>query len=76
MYFLADQHNVGRLHHRVGCLDRSNKTFGLDHSQGVEWHASGTLTDRKRCPPSTGGGTGESAGLHSPLSDGGRPVSP
>ena len=43
--FLADQHNVGRLHHRVGCLDRSDETFGLDHSQGFEWHAGGTLTD-------------------------------
>ena len=25
--FLADEHDVGRLHHRVGCLDRSNETL-------------------------------------------------
>jgi hypothetical protein len=43
--FLTDQHDVGRLHHRVGCLDRPNETFGLDHSQGFEWHANGILTD-------------------------------
>jgi hypothetical protein len=34
--FLVDQHDVGRLHHRVGCFDGSNETFGLDHSQGFE----------------------------------------
>ena len=43
--FLADQHDVGRLHHCIGCLDRPDEPFGLDHSQGFEWHASGTLTD-------------------------------
>ncbi len=31
---------------RVGGLDRCNETVGLDHPQGFELHASGTLTDR------------------------------
>ena len=39
--FPADKHDVGSLHHHVGCLDRPNETFGLDHSQGFEWHANG-----------------------------------
>ena len=37
--FLAHKDDVGRLHHRIGRLDRPNETFGLDHSQGFEWHA-------------------------------------
>src|SRR5712692_4026870 len=43
--FLAHKDDVGSFHHRVGCLDRPNETSGLDHSQGFEWHANGTLTD-------------------------------
>ena len=38
--FLAHKDDVGRLHHRVGRLDRPNETLGLDHSQGLEWHAA------------------------------------
>ena len=49
--FLAHEHDVGGLHHRIGRLDRPNETFGLDHSQGFEWHARRTLTDCGRCPP-------------------------
>jgi hypothetical protein len=30
--FLADQHNVGGLHHRVRGLERCDETVGLDHS--------------------------------------------
>ncbi len=42
---LAHQDDAGRLYHRIGRLDCSNETFGLDHSQGFEWHASRTVTE-------------------------------
>ncbi len=48
--FLANEHDVRSLDHRVGCLDSPNESFGLDHSQGFEWHASGTVTECRRCP--------------------------
>src|SRR5262249_737574 len=43
---LAHQDDAGRLYHRISRLDCSNETFGLDHSQSFEWHASSTVTDR------------------------------
>src|SRR5436309_10580332 len=47
----ADQHDVGGLHHRVGCLDRPDEPLRLDHSQRFLGHscsqsiASRTLPD-------------------------------